>query len=306
MKLLLSKESNQIVDEIKITDPRITISIGIEEGLEKKSGVLGKHNVNDATVTSTILIDSNNINNAVVTHELLHCYFYCMRFPRLRMQSFENKIALDIIMRVENVLIHKLIQKEQDRRSIDTNKFNFDFVSDLGENIEKEPDNFEQQFKFAFKILDAKIRCKNMEHLFEERIRNKFPESYGYAKRLYELYETNNYMTQFEYRRMMVKFLRLSELILKENWIDVSFRHLVSTEIVPSSRQLELSVEQIFNCIVMRESKNGKIDGLYINRADGQNSYFVSFSNLNEYNLMKKKTLKEFLTLTKIPYVTRC
>ena len=302
--ILLSKKSEEILENIKSLRPDIKVSIEPRKGLEAINGSLGEHKIDDNTNHSSIIIDSEHIGNeAVISHELLHCYMYVAGYPKLRVMNSDNDIVAFNATNIENVLAHKIIQKKQDEYMIDTDEFNKNFVLNLGKNVDEEPDDFEKQFKFSFKILDAKIRCNGLEVLYEDELSIKFPVSFSIASQLYNAIKDYDFIDPYSYRRAMIKMMRTCEKLLQENRIAIRFNELISTEFIPSKRQLTLLVDQVFDVKTFDIEKSQSC--ILISKAENQTSYFLHFENDFDVDNLKRMSVEALLNRINPRYVMR-
>jgi hypothetical protein len=300
----LSEKSEEIIESIKSLRPDVTISIESKEGLELSNGSLGEHKIDDNTDHSSIIIDSEHIGNeAVISHELLHCYMYVAGYPKLRVMNFDNDIVAFNATNIENVLAHKIIQKKQDQYMIDTDEFNKNFVLSLGKNVGEEPDDFEKQFKFSFKILDAKIRCEGLEILYEDELSIKFPVSFSIASQLYNAIKDYDFIDPYGYRRAMIRMMRTCEKLLQENRIAIRFNELISTEFIPSKRQLSLLVDQVFDVKTFDLDKSESC--ILISKAENQASYFLHLKNDFAVDNLRRMSVEALLDRINPRYIVR-
>jgi len=305
LRIQLTDKAKQILESIYYNRPEIKINYQIDDKLEKQTGALGQHEIDDKTGDSIIIIDAKHITEQVITHELLHCYMYSAKYPKLRVLNFENDIINFVATHVENVIAHKIIQRKQDLLGIDTEDFNKKFAYSLGENITYEPNEFERQFKFSFKILDAEIRCKNIECNYKNAIMNKFPTSYGIFTQIYTEIINYDFYTPFEYRRAMIKILRVCENILFNNGFKIEFNRAIATEFVPSKRQLTLRVDQIFDFKPSINEFNDEKGYVLMSKSENQACYFINKVNTEEKERLAKKTLISFFDDLNIKYSVR-
>lgn len=97
-------------------------------------------------------------------------------------------------------------------------------------------------------ILLCEILCGDYKEIYEKRIKTIFPKSYEIANRLLNTIMIKNYETPFETRRAIVRaFKEFDNILLENNLPNFDLQHNVAITFIPSQRQLDLKVPQVFD-----------------------------------------------------------
>ena len=280
-----------------------------EDNITYEEGAYGAFFLNDNSGENIIQINRRNINEHIISHELLHCYFSNKGYPKLKLVGNNNDLISRIGQNIENCLIHKLIYEEQDKRDINYEIIQEEFALSLGNNRPHEPDDLLSQLIFSFKILEAEIRCGGYKHIYADRIKSNFSNSYKIAMRLYDRALQQDYKTPFEFRRAVIRVLREIDIVMTENnFQSFQLNYIIAASFIPSERQLNLHLDQLFDfhpdAIQINETKE-KVS-LLVSKADNQTCYFISPKDDDQFSKqMSILTLSEFYQLTGESYTFR-
>jgi len=291
-----SPKLQKLYDDVGNCNKNLNIEISVVEDIEI-DGALGSHKIDDETGNSLICIKKDCVNDYVISHELLHCYFYRLGYPKTRTLSQPNSCVSYFTGNLENVLMHKLIYEEQSKRGFDTSTYARIMAEEIGENVTEESNSFELQIKNSFTIVDAEFRCKDFRDLYLDRIKDKFPKGYSFANRIHSAITNSDYKTPFEYRRAMVRGLKEIDIMLKENGLPNENLNLnIAIGIVPSKRQLDLFLYQIFDVKEIEIAIDNSKERTYalISKSDNQSSYFLGVKSMKELEDILNLTFKGF------------
>jgi hypothetical protein len=273
--------------------------------------------IEDALGTCKILLEKDvvelkksNISDDLVSHELLHCYFYRRGYIKVRTFETPENIIGFFAQHIENNLMHRLIYLEQKRRNIENEVLQIKYTRTLGENVSSEPDDFITQIQFSMKILDAFMRCHEYEHLFEDRVMRKFPNSFKFARRIYDAVMKNEIVSFFGFRSGVIRGLKEIDAIIEEyNLERLGLNHKISVSFIPSEGQLELKLVQVFDIYEenINDPKEGDLQVLkLISKVEDQACYFFGSKDIN---VLKQQltdlTLLEFYQKFELDYVIR-
>jgi hypothetical protein len=253
-----------------------------------------------------IKIDKNSLNDSVLSHELLHCYFDVMGYPRLSTLCVANNVVNYFAMRTEESVIHKLICQEQDKRGI-TRTEDQEYAKKIAEELEWEPMNPEAQIFYSMKILDILIRSNEWKEYFENSLRYRFKNSYQYADRLWDKLMSKDFQTPFETRRAMIRVLKEVEKIVAENGVEsLNLRMNVGTGFIASARQLDENIFDLFDVYkdALEDPHTGEKVWVLVSKAEDQASYFV-LPGENFEESLTDKTLKDLYKEWGISYELR-
>jgi len=206
-------------------------------------------------IDSNIQFYKDHINDAIISHELIHCLMYRDGYPKLRVVT-SNSIVTIIAGLIENILAHRIIEEIQVEYDIDTTEFNREFVLGLGKNYDVEPDKVDFIVENSFKMLDAHFRHGGIWEELKNKHEIKFPKTYSLYSRIADLVTGQSYSSPFKYRRAMIKVAKELEKVLHGYNLEFDLKKNISYEFVPSLRQLDLSMNQVFKLI----SKENVVD----------------------------------------------
>ncbi len=239
-----------------------------------------------------ILIREDAVNDTIISHELLHALnikrgYGFSRHTGIGLLPYNHFIVL-----YHSVLEHKEIydyQKESEIEVILNSKKSMDTIF-CGEKNESMNISIETAIN-ALILIEALICPENEGKELPERIKKDFPKTYELAMLLNDELFENTIRSAEDFRKVYIKGLRLIDKFIEDNNIFkrklLKLTENITISYIPSERQLDLFVEQVFDFVV----KNNVC--VLISKKDKQASYVIR--DLSQIKEIKKMTVEKLI-----------
>ncbi len=256
----------------------------------------------------SFLFHKDFLDDVNISHELLHCEMFLQGYPSIILLfPRDHRISL-FSEEVNNYLQHRIIYEEQQRLGIDTSRYKKAFAESIS-NF-RETGTIETYLKNSLSVLNAELICGEYRSIYQDVAAQYFPNTYELGKRLYNAAMTADYKSAFEFRKANIRVFMELDSIFDENGVSpLHFHNNVALGLVPSKRQLDLHLSQLF---VLKKNvfwyyKNGTKVSILLSIADGQACYYIKENDINTieyyFNSMTLRQLLEVLGVKQI--VTR-
>ena len=256
----------------------------------------GQNSFDSKEIRSLIKIRPNAKNETVISHELLHSYFFSKRFPRVKPPVVEHQLLSTLGERISNSLFHKLIQDKQAKLSIDTSKLNIEYLEGLYADNFEDNGSFIKAFPFSLIIFEGMLSCSKEWNEYEKLIKEKFLKSYDYAKLLYDSAMLYPYETAREYRKAFIRVMsKCTEIFIENNFGEIPFNQLIPIDYIPTEAEYEFLVKEIF---IEKEFPDS--DGLkysFFSKEDNQLSFILTINSKDDLEKILSFKLKKFYEL---------
>lgn len=243
-----------------------------------------------------ISIREDRITEEVITHELLHAkrtiHGNCCGIVSPYRNSIFEKIGESLL----NSFEHYLIYKKQDELNITRDIERTSIVKQMVSEKKEENSNILDNIIDALIIFESKLFGYKDLYLHEDILSSKFKMGKEISDKLYDLISTTDISTPFKTRQALSKALKMLTEIANDSRI--SFEQLIGIGFIPSKRQLDLYMSQVFS--VTNNYLNSGYTGITSN-SDNQLSYLIQ----NPSEQITSITVRKFLIALREPLITR-
>lgn len=243
-----------------------------------------------------INIREDRLTEEVITHELLHAkrtmQGHCSGIVSLYMDSIIEKIGESLV----NSFEHYLIYKKQDELNISRDIERNSIVKQMVSAKEEENNNILENIIDALIIVESKLYGYKDLYLYEDALSSKFRRGKEISDKIYNLILTTDISTPFKTRQALSKALKMLTEIANDS--KISFNQLIAIGFIPSKRQLDLYMPQVFS--VTNNYLNSGYTGITSN-SDNQLSYLIQ----NPSKHITPITVRKFLIAAREPVLTR-
>ena len=259
--------------------------------------------------SSLITIHKDHMNEEIIAHELLHAYYQEKGFLSVDFIADETNPKSKISLWLHNAFIHELIYSEATKRGFDNSELNLRCAmynkESLGRTVEYP--NLIDNIILALQLLDIENRCKDYREFYVDELNRNFPSTVRIIKYLKEKSFDSDYNTPFQYRKAMIKCLRaIDELCINSNVTSLNLKHSMIAKYIPSKRQLDLKVKQVFDIKPNYLKENDNIMSVVISKNENQSCYFLQrIDNEQLLEQLNNLTVKQFYDTLGLQFVER-
>ncbi|MDR5659879.1 hypothetical protein RH915_10295 [Serpentinicella sp. ANB-PHB4] len=281
----------------------LDIRIAAEE--ELPDIVAGRCNIDLFNNTSTILLKDYSLDEFTISHELLHEYLFRNGYLVTCTLGLNEGVEF-IAGYIDDIIAHKLILEEQNKRGFSSNIESKGYMEFLCSNL-ADTNNFEKDIFQILRMTEFMYVYDKYKNEYLDYLKQNSFINYGYACSILEVIIKNNIRTPFEGRRALIRAFKQVENIAKEYGIDaLGFDLLILVPMIVSEHQLE---QVAFTVLEFRKDAitiedSDKISTLHL-RSDGQCCWFIENYADEIEGVINNMLLKDFLKEYNIAFAIR-
>ncbi|MFC6322739.1 hypothetical protein [Companilactobacillus baiquanensis] len=199
-----------------------------------------------------IVVVTNEVyRDFVLAHELYHVEIEIADGPKIynSVTSGHNDIDGRIISTansLQETLEHALIVKKQTEDGTYTYDIKMKYLEGIDDALDPgvEIDPANMRFFRTLLIFDAMIFG---EHTKDPSLKNEYPTSFKYAKKLSDIVDANDLTSSFQFRRALIRLLEdYNDVIISNGFEGMYYHEFLNITPVVSERQLRLSLNQVY------------------------------------------------------------
>lgn len=305
-----SEKLNRIINDTIQLLPKANLTINIVDEIQN-STAMATHDADIKTLDSIIEIKKDYLRDDIISHEVLHSYFFRYGFPRYGIAPIADEGAyLQFGKAICNSLIHRLINEKQQQYGIDIILLQQELCNNILMLNEEDLNDGETNLYHSLIFIDAEIFCNDYyKNQLSQRNTPNFVKCYNFAKRIYKAALEKDYRTPFDYRRAAIKSFKELDIIASELHISpFNLCNLMWIEFIPSIRQLDLNLDQVFdikfNALI--DKNTGDKISVFISKADKQPCYMINIPDDHPFKINTHLyKLKDFYQCTGFGYTLR-